>query len=208
MNRVMNKKLLSLLLAALMVFMLAACEVSSSSTSTTTVTTSKTDADGNTTTSTTTTEVGTSVGPDGVTTTNQTTTETTTTGADEADDGGWQDLVDRLYATYTAGAEGRNEAGDWFYYGFNDDTDDAILVIISADDQNYSGREGVATFQDDHYVLYSEEMNDETPYVFSEQDENGDFTMTFLGDGDVASMHIVDQDTILQDILARIQEFQ
>ena len=50
MKKLMNRKLLALLLAAMMVFMLAACQVSSTSTST--VTTSTTDADGNTTTAT------------------------------------------------------------------------------------------------------------------------------------------------------------
>ena len=211
----MNKKLLALALAALMIFALAACEVSSSSTSTTTVTTSTTDADGNTTTSTTTTEVGASVGSDGITTTNETTTETTTTAADGqtvesegVDAEGWQQFVDRLYDTYNVGAEGRSAAGDYIYYAYNEDSDDAILTIVSEDEQSLSSREGTIMAEDDHVVLYSEEMNDETPFVLGEKDDEGNFTMTFLGDGDVADMHTVDQDTVLGDILARLQEFE
>ena len=217
MNKVLIKRILLLALAALMVLMLAACEVSSSSTSTTTISTSVTDAEGNTTTNTTTTEIGASVGTDGVKTTNQTTTQTTTTPASgeensdaeqssKADDR--QAFIDHMYETYNGGAEGRNKDGDYFYYGFHDETDNAIVVIVTADGQNYFGREGLVMDEDDHYVLHSEVMEDDTPIAFSEQDDNGDFTITFLGDGDVADMKLVDFDTFVNDVLARIEEFQ
>lgn len=197
------KRLIPAILAVLMIFMLAGCQVSSSST--TTVTTSKTDSNGVTTTQTTTTEVGT----DG--TTKQNTTETVTGPAEEentADAAAWDELVERMYATYSEGAEGKNEDGDFFYYAFSEETDDVALVMISADEQHYTGFEGVAQLEDDHIVLVSGESGDEVPYVFSDVDENGSFTMTFLGDGDVVNMQLVDQDTILSDILARIEEFQ
>ena len=69
MSKTMMKRIISLVLTALLVFALAGCKVTSSSSST--VTTSTTDADGTTTTQTTTTEVG----SDGVHT--EPTTETT-----------------------------------------------------------------------------------------------------------------------------------
>ena len=196
-------KLLALLLAALMTFVLTACEVSSTSTSSVTVTTSKTDADGNTTTSTTTTQVDVSSGTDGVkTTTETTTTETSSSEAaveGEADDEGDEaGLTEHLYATYSVGAKGSNEAGDIFFYAYNEDNDDALLVIISEDGTQYNGWEGTAEVVDDHVVLYG--TDSEVPYVFGETEDG--FTMTFLNDGDVATMQFVDMDDFVSDLVA------
>ncbi len=207
MNRMNNRKILCLVLAVMMALLLTACEFSSSSTSTTTVTTSSTDSDGNTVTHTTTTETN----SDGVTTKTET---TETTGAaeletQEFDEEAWGRFVDRLYATYDTGAVGENEAGDHFYYAYSEEegNSDAILAIVSADGTSYFGREGVTSVQDDHVVLHSDETNDDTAYDFSEVDENGQFTITFVGDGDVALMHLVDQDTVLQGILENLRSF-
>ena len=209
----MKKKTMRLLAAALtvlMVFLLAGCEVSSSSSSTTTVTTSTTDENGNTTTNTTTTEVGVSAGSDGVTTTNQTTTETTTSSADEeaaeADDG--SGLKEHLKEGYNKGAKGTNEAGDTFYYAYNDEdgNDAALLIIISADRQNYNGWEGTAETVDDQIVLTSNN-EEEVPFTFSEVDGDGNFTMTFVNDGDVAEMQLVDFDSFVDEVVAARMEF-
>ena len=215
----MKKKTMRLLAAALtvlMVFLLAGCEVSSSSSSTTTVTTSTTDENGNTTTNTTTTEVGVSAGSDGVTTTNQTTTETTTSSADdaaaeaeeatEADDG--SGLKEHLKEGYNKGAKGSNEAGDTFYYAYNDEdgNDAALLIIISADRQNYNGWEGTAETVDDQVVLTSNN-EEEVPFTFSEVDGDGNFTMTFVNDGDVAEMQLVDFDSFVDEVVAARMEF-
>ena len=201
------KKAFVFILAALIVFSLAACSFSSSST--TTVTTSTTDSNGNTTTNTTTTEIGT----DGV----KTETTTTTTDAngnaindsaeDTFDEEAWNAFADRLYATYSAGAEGKNKDGDLFFYGFNDDDEKAILAIVSENGTRYFGREGVTSIVDDHVELYSEETDDAVSYVFSEQDENGDFTMTFLGDGDVAEMSLEDPEKVIGDLLSWLRQF-
>ena len=200
-------RILALLIAALMVFMLAGCEVSTSSSSTTTVTTSKTDENGNTTTTTTTTEIGGSVGTDGVSTTNQTTTTTTTDEADEEDAGGLDEsaLRDHLTSLYNAGAEGTNEDGDTFYYLFNEDDghDEALLVIVSADREHYTGWEGEALNEDDHVLLSGEEHD--VPFSFEETDDG--FTMTFLNDGDVATMEFMDADTVIDDVVAARMEF-
>ena len=195
-------KSLALVLTVIMVFLLAGCEVSTSSSSTTTVTTSTTDENGVTTTTTTTTEVGGSAGSDGVTTTNQTTTETTTTSADEADaetDPG-EGLREHLISAYNAGAEGTNEAGDHFFYAYNEDdgNDDTLLVILSADESSYNGWEGTSATVDDHVVLTSDDQ--EVPYTI--ENTEGGFILTFLNDGDVATMQFADIDTVADDVVA------
>ena len=206
-------KLLALALTVIMVFMLAGCEVSTSSTSTTTVSTSKTDENGNTTTTTTTTEVGGSVGTDGVSTTNQTTTTTTTTSADEAEeaeeetDGGFDPdaLREHLVSLYNTGAEGTNEDGDTFYFLCNmeEGHNEALLVIVSADREHYNGWEGEALKEDDHVLLSGAEHD--VPFSMEETDDG--FIMTFLNDGDVATMTYDDVDNVIDDVVAARMEF-
>ena len=205
-------KLLALALTVIMVFMLAGCEVSTSSTSTTTVTTSKTDEDGNTTTTTTTTEIGGSVGTDGVNTTNQTTTTTTTTSADEAEEAEEEAtefdpdaLREHLVSLYNTGAEGTNEDGDTFYFLANmeEGHNEALLVIVSADREHYTGWEGEALKEDDHVVLSGEDH--EVPFSMEETDDG--ITMTFLNDGDVATMTYDDVDSVIDDVVAARMEF-
>ena len=206
-------RLLTLALTVIMVFLLAGCEVSSSSTSTTTVSTSKTDENGNTTTTTTTTEVGGSVGTDGVNTTNQTTTTTTTTSADEAAEEEEEDaaefdpdaLREHLVSLYNTGAEGTNEDGDTFYFLCNMDEghNEALLVIVSADREHYTGWEGEALKEDDHVLLSGAEHD--VPFSLEETDDG--FIMTFLNDGDVATMTYDDVDNVIDDVVAARMEF-
>lgn len=206
-----NRKIfkgIALLLAAVMVFALTGCETSSTHTSSTTVTTSVTDENGNTTTNTMTSVTD----ADGNTTTTNTTTESggSLSGEDaEASESDWDELAGRMYSLYDIGAEGTNEAGDTFYYAFSEDEGDmAALIIVSADGMNYWGREGAVEPMEDNVVLRSDSMGDETPYVFSEVDEDGYFTITFLSDGDIARMQLVDQDTIIADMIACMREFR
>ena len=203
-------KLIALLLTLIMVFMLVGCEVSSSSSSTTSVST--TDADGNTTTTTTTTEVGGSVGTDGVNTTNQTTTTTTTTSADEAEEAEEESagfdpdaLREHLVSLYNTGAEGTNEDGDTFYFLCNmeEGHNEALLVIVSADREHYNGWEGEALKEDDHVLLSGAEHD----VPFSLEDTDDGFIMTFLNDGDVATMTIEDVDNVIDDVVAARMEF-
>lgn len=205
-------KLLALALTVIMVFMLAGCEVSTSSTSTTTVSTSKTDENGNTTTTTTTTEVGGSVGTDGVNTTNQTTTTTTTTSADEAEEAEEESagfdpdaLREHLVSLYNTGAEGTNEDGDTFYFLCNmeEGHNEALLVIVSADREHYNGWEGEALKEDDHVLLSGAEHD--VPFSMEETDDG--FIMTFLNDGDVATMTYDDVDNVIDDVVAARMEF-
>ena len=65
-----------------------------------------------------------------------------------------------------------------------------------------------AEVADDHVVMYDEKAETEIPYVFSDMDEDGTFTMTFLNDGDVATMHLVDDETIVNDIISVLKHFQ
>ena len=206
-------KLLALALTVIMVFMLAGCEVSTSSTSTTTVSTSKTDESGNTTTTTTTTEVGGSVGTDGVSTTNQTTTTTTTSSADEAEEAEEEAaaefdpdaLREHLVSLYNTGAEGTNEDGDTFYFLCNmeEGHNEALLVIVSADREHYNGWEGEALKEDDHVLLSGAEHD--VPFSLEETDDG--FIMTFLNDGDVATMTYDDVDNVIDDVVAARMEF-
>lgn len=206
-------KLLALALTVIMVFMLAGCEVSTSSTSTTTVSTSKTDESGNTTTTTTTTEVGGSVGTDGVSTTNQTTTTTTTSSADEAEEAEEEAaaefdpdaLREHLVSLYNTGAEGTNEDGDTFYFLCNmeEGHNEALLVIVSADREHYNGWEGEALKEDDHVLLSGAEHD--VPFSMEETDDG--FIMTFLNDGDVATMTYDDVDNVIDDVVAARMEF-
>ena len=206
MNMTRTKTILTLALALLMAFQLAACSVSSSSSSTVTVSTSKTDADGNTTTNTTTTQVGVTAGSDGVSTTHETSTETTTTGPDEAeaeDEGAA--LAEHLYALYNVGAEGSNADGDSFFYAYSEESDDALLVIVSADGSHYNGWEGVTETVDDHVVL--SDGDTELPFTFTQEDGEEGFTMNFLGDGDAAERQFVDMDVFVKDLVAARMAF-
>ena len=219
MKKTFKKGLAAMLMAALMLVALSGCQVSSSSSSTTTVSTSVTDENGNTTTNTTTTETGVTAGSDGINTTSSTTRETTTTPADQAQPADNQpsagadsadaekEYAESLRSTYNQGAEGTCDSGEKVYYAFNDGTSDVYMVIISADGQNFSGRAGTLYSDDEKLVIQSEQMGDEIDFKASEVDEQGNFTLTFLNDGDVAQMHMVDQDTIVKDMVALAQEF-
>lgn len=205
------KRILPVLLAAALIFSLGACSVSSSSTSTTTFTTSTTDADGNTTTNTTTTEVGVTAGTDGVSTTHNTTTTTTTETPAPADEAAptAADYVEALSEKFTEAATGSNDSGDTFYYLWREDGDDvyAALMIVGADDSIYA-REGWIQTEENNVALVDEEMDSVTPFYFDNNDDNGNFDMCFVQDGDVAHMAIADTDDVIaavSEVLANIQ---
>lgn len=205
------KRILSVLLAAALIFSLGACSVSSSSTSTTTITTSTTDADGNTTTNTTTTEMGVTAGTDGVSTTHNTTTTTTTETPAPADEAAptAADYVEALSEKFTDAATGSNDNGDTFYYLWREDGDDvyAALMIVGADDSIYA-REGWIQTEENNVALVDEEMDSVTPFYFDNNDDNGSFDMCFVQDGDVAHMATADTDDVIaavSEVLANIQ---
>ena len=211
MKKTVTMRILVLLMAAVMV-MLAGCEVSSTSTSTTTVTTSKTDADGNTTTNTVTTEVGVTAGTNGISTTSQTTTETTessntdnTEPADEEQGFTAEDLRAAWQERYAEGAKGTSKYGDTILFAY-DDPDGmnyAALMIISEDGEHLSAREGEIVWdeENEYSVLRDVDMDSDTPFNITDGDGET-FTMVFPGDGDEAVMTVMDQDSIIEEMLA------
>ena len=201
MEKTKRSSFFALALAVVMVFMLAACSASSSSTTTTTFSTSKTDENGNTTTNTTTTEVGVSVGTDGVHTTNQTTTQTTTDAEEEEADPEAEaaELTDLMYALYNGGAIGSNADGDVFYYAWNDENDNLMLAIMTADHENFTKWHGYMDELDDGQPIltgYSEENY--IPYEILQNEGEDVFKIGFPMNGDEAEMEIVDYDEFVQ----------
>ena len=199
MEKTKRSSFFALALAVVMVFLLAACSASSSSTTTTTFSTSKTDENGNTTTNTTTTEVGVSVGTDGVHTTNQTTTQTTTDAEDEEADPEAEaaELTDLMYALYNGGAIGANADGDVFYYAWNDENDNLMIAVMTADHSNFTKWHGWADVVDNQTFLTGYEEGECMPFDLL-QTEDDVFTLRFLEGGDEAEMEIVDYDEFVE----------
>ena len=196
----MKKRIIAIMLAALMLLSLTACHASSSSSSTVTVTTSKTDENGNTTTNTTTGEVGVTVGTDGISANHSLNTETTEDTELPSED----ELVALWYETYSGGAIGENADGDRFLFAYDDpeSIEAATLTIIMTDGSLYI-REGTVQQEGEgdeaHLVLIDEWRDLAVPFdIYSS--EEGDFELFFLGDGDSAVMTVVDQDTILGEM--------
>ena len=208
----MKKTIALVLVSVFLVFALSACSVSSSSTTTSSFSTSVTDADGNTTTNTTSSEVGVSAGTDGVSTTVSTTTNSTTTPADdgEAENAplSREALSANWHEKFSGGANGTSVNGDEIYIAF-DDADImmyGLIMYVTNGGDSLVSREGRVEEVDDHLVLFSDSMNDETPFTITDNDGET-FTMTFVQDGDEATMTIVDADTIIDEMINVLSEF-
>lgn len=208
----MKKTIALVLVSVFLVFALSACSVSSSSTTTSSFSTSVTDADGNTTTNTTSSEVGVSAGTDGVSTTVSTTTNSTTTPADdgEAENAplSHEALSANWHEKFSGGATGTSVNGDEIYIAF-DDADImmyGLIMYVTNGGDSLVSREGRVEEVDDHLVLFSDSMNDETPFTITDNDGET-FTMTFVQDGDEATMTIVDADTIIDEMINVLGEF-
>ena len=116
-------------------------------------------------------------------------------------------LAARLHDEYSMATKGTNAAGDVFYYAYNDDVTEAVLVIVSADGTQYNGWEGYLRDVDDHAVIESFDGESEVPFKI-EQTEDNVFTMTFLNDGDVANMEVVDLDSFVKDLVEARMSFE
>ena len=77
-------------------------------------------------------------------------------------------------------------------------------ILYSRDDVIF--RQGDNEPKGDNYVITSETMED-LEYFATEADADGSFTMNFPEIGDAANMKLVDQETIINDILANIRPF-
>ena len=188
----MRRILPAILLTAALLLCLTACTTSSTSTSTTSV--SVTDEDGSTTTTTT--------KENGVET-----SSTTVTDADgetfEISDTDPTGLRGQWPEMFSEGAEGTNEAGETFFFAY-DDPDDLTLgavMILSADQTELETYVfGEITYEDETFTIADVEGEESLPFSITNADEEG-FTMVFQ-DGDTASMEFVDQDTIIDDMLS------
>ena len=189
----MKRILPAVLLTATLLLCLTACTTTSTSTSTTSV--SVTDEDGNTTTTTTTKENGVESSSTTVTNADGETFEVSDTDPTGLR-GQWPDM-------FSEGAEGTNEAGETFFFAY-DDPDDLTLgavMILSADQTELETYVfGEVTFEDDTFTISDVEGEESLPFTIADVDENG-FTMGFQ-DGDTASMEFVDQDTIIDDMIS------
>ena len=204
----MKNRLFALILAFAMLFALSACNASSSSTSTTTVSGSITDDEGNTTTSTVTNETVVSTGPDGGQTKDETTTETIITDPEESASAA-ESMADffppkeEWFDIYSEGGEGTNEAGDRFYFAYNDpDNVTYAMILIAFADGSIMVRNGevVQNEEDSCLEIIDEEMNAAIPFVFLETEEEGSFAVHFLANDTEVLFTFIDQDTIISDI--------
>lgn len=186
------KQIFSAILLPVALFL---CLTACTSTSTSTTTVSVTDEDGNTTTTTTTNENGVE------------SSSTTVTNADgetfEVSDNDPTGLRAQWPEMFSEGAEGTNEAGESFFFAY-DDPDDLNLgavMILSADQTDLETYVfGEITFEDDTFTIHDVEGEETLPFTITDVGEDG-FTMGFQ-DGDTASMEFVDQDTIIDDMIS------
>ena len=183
----------AILLTAALLLCLTACTTTSTSTTTTSV--SVTDEDGNTTTTTTTNENGVE------------TSSTTVTNADgetfAISDNDPTGLRGQWPEMFSEGAEGTNEAGESFFFAY-DDPDDLNLgaVMILSEDRTELETYvfGEITFEDDIFTIDDVEGEESLPFTVTDADENG-FTMGFQN-GVTVRMEFVDQDTIIDDMIS------
>ena len=176
------KKIITLLVV---LFVLCACTVTTSSSSTTTVST--TDSQGNTTTTTTTTENG--------------VTATDTITSSEGDPTGlrakWREL-------FVGGAEGETTSGEHVYFIYNnpEEITYAGMMILSADKSELLHYDlGNVYLEDDNLVIEDVEGEVVLPFAILDSTDENSFELSFQ-DGDVAKMHVVDLDTIIDDMVS------
>lgn len=203
-----TKKIIGILLSALLLFGLTACEVSTSSTSTTTITTSTTDENGNVTTNTVTSEMGVTAGTNGVSTTDNVVETTTTTPADDSEASDEDDLFASLTAKFSSGAEGVSNDGDRILFAYDDPQifSYGAMIIVTDGGERMLGREGEIVDEEEQYRLVDDEIGENVPFGISDGEDDDTYVITFQ-DGDSAVMTIVDQETILRDMIATLAEF-
>ena len=186
----MKKKTLALVLAALMLVSLTACSASSSTTSSFSTT-----VNGETKTTTTTTTVGT----DGYS------KETVTTTESEAEPE--YDRNADWHNTFFEGAEGQGEDGSLYYFAVDDfsDMNEAAFLMISAGEAPDIYIMGHFQDSDDGLLLvddYEEDGHYIRFWVTDTEVEDG-FELEFT-DGERIAFTYVDQDTIIDDMLAYV----
>ena len=124
----------------------------------------------------------------------------------EVDENDPTGLRARWHDLFFNGAEGENESGDHFFFACDDVTNvtSATVMILNKDmtELNYYYL-GNVEWNDDEMVIYDVDGEHFLPVTIADGAEEDTFTMAFK-DGDVATMHYVDQDTIIDDMLAYV----
>ncbi|MBQ7535359.1 MAG: hypothetical protein IJT43_07035 [Stomatobaculum sp.] len=127
--------------------------------------------------------------------------------ADEIDEADPTGLRARWQELFSEGAEGENENGDHFFFAY-DDRDEVGLgsvMILNADMNELNLYYfGDVDMEDDAMVIYDVDGEKKLPFYIQDGTEEGTFKMAFL-DGDVAEMHFVDQDTIINDMVGVVE---
>ncbi len=180
-------KIIAVLISLFIVLCLCACSMEVSSTSSSSVTTTTTDSQGNTTQTTTTTENG------------VTTTDTITTNADDP-----TGLRSKWREYFTSGAEGVSNDGFNIYMIMDDPQNialAAIMITTQNDEELLNYIYGEVTVDGDIVKISDVEEDVELPFQIGESQQENCFELYFQ-DGDAAMMELVDQDTIINDMIS------
>ena len=125
----------------------------------------------------------------------------------EVDENDPTGLRARWHEMFVDGAEGENADGDHFFFACDDSNNvtEATVMILNKDmtELNYYYL-GNVEMEDDEMVIYDVDGEHFLPFVVGDGEEEGTFTMAFK-DGDVATMHYVDQDTIINDMISVVE---
>lgn len=187
----MKKKTLALVLAALMLVSLTACSASSSTTSSFSTT-----VNGETKTTTTTTTVGT----DGYSKETVTTTESEAEAEPEFDrNAAWHE-------TFYEGAEGQGEDGSLYYFAVDDfsDMNEAAFMSVSEDESEVIGYVfGHFKDSDDGLLLVDDYDDVSIRFWVTDTEVEDGFELEFT-DGERIAFTYVDQDTIIDHMLAHV----
>lgn len=181
------KKIITLLTAVLLVLGLCSCSVEVSSSASTSLTTTTADSEGNTTQTTTTTENG-------------VTTSSTITATPDDPTG----LRSKWREYFTAGAEGVSNDGYNVYLIMDDPqniTFAAIMILTPNNDELLTYVYGDVTVDGDTAKITDVQEDIDLPFQLGDSDQENCFEMYFK-DGDAALMTMVDQDTIINDMIS------
>ncbi len=181
------KKILTLLLTAMMILVMSACSFEATSTSSSTFTTTTTDSEGNTTQTTTTTENG------------VTATDTITTTADDP-----TGLRSKWKELFTGGAEGVSNNGENIYLIMDDPANiahAAIMITSKDNEQLLTYVFGEVVTQDDTAYINDVEEDINVPFQLGDSEYDNCFEIYFQ-DGDAAVMELVDLDKIIDDMIS------
>ena len=171
----------------LLVLGLCSCSVEVSSSASTSLTTTTADSEGNTTQTTTTTENG-------------VTTSSTITATPDDPTG----LRSKWREYFTAGAEGVSNDGYNVYLIMDDPqniTFAAIMILTPNNDELLTYVYGDVTVDGDTAKITDVQEDIDLPFQLGDSDQENCFEMYFK-DGDAALMTMVDQDTIINDMIS------